>query len=73
MKKLFKYKKYTEPGDRPEEAVTFEAQRPRVVCGWCDILIRPGNAPESHGICSDCLKHQLEFVKKMEPFELASR
>ena len=66
MKKVFKYAANAENG--VIDLVNFEASEPRVVCGWCDEIIRPGAGPESHGICSDCLKEQLAFVKEMEPF-----
>lgn len=26
----------------------------RVVCAWCDIVIKDGEEPASHGICARC-------------------
>jgi hypothetical protein len=28
---------------------------PRVLCAWCNRILREGVAPASHGICPSCL------------------
>lgn len=25
-----------------------------VICAWCDLTMRPGTLPASHGICDTC-------------------
>ena len=71
MKKVFKYAAGAD--HNVIDLVNFEANEPRVICGWCDELIRPGAGPESHGICSSCLKEQLAYVKDMAPFDPEQR
>ena len=31
------------------------AANPRVLCAWCNRILREGIAPASHGICPACL------------------
>lgn len=33
---------------------------PRLICAWCDRVLREGSEPASHGICEDCL---VQFAK----------
>lgn len=31
-----------------------EKYLPKVICGWCNTLMRDGILPASHGMCADC-------------------
>lgn len=35
---------------------------PRVECAWCGVLLREGDEPVSHGICSPC--REKHFTRK---------
>jgi len=28
--------------------------RAKVICAWCDVVLRPGTLPVSHGLCETC-------------------
>ena len=36
---------------RPDDKVR---HLPRLMCAWCQVELRPGSEPTSHGICPDC-------------------
>lgn len=40
----------------------------KLVCSWCDVVIREGAEPESHGICPACADKMREDhdMKKRE-------
>lgn len=38
----------------------------KVVCAWCDTVIKDGEGPVSHGLCPDCEKEQHEELEKFK-------
>ncbi len=38
----------------------------RVVCAWCDVLLRNGRLPASHGMCPSCSRRFSEAVVDVE-------
>jgi hypothetical protein len=38
---------------------------PRLICGWCQRVLREGSEPVSHGICEAC--RDVHFPKKPTP------
>ena len=32
---------------------------PRLMCAWCDEVLREGKPPVSHGICEPCAEREL--------------
>lgn len=41
----------------PVTSITIVPVRPaphKVICSWCDVVIREGVLPVSHGICPGC-------------------
>ena len=42
----------------------------RIICAWCDKDLGPYNGEgDTHGICADCLKKQLDSIKLDEEDE----
>ena len=39
-----------------------QPNKPRVVCAWCKVLLRPGFGPESHGICPHCADDRFKLT-----------
>jgi len=39
-----------------------ESDSLKVICAWCERIIRSGPGPVSHGVCDSCLPHVLAEV-----------
>lgn len=46
-----------------------QPNKPRVVCGWCKTLLRPGLGPENHGICPHCVADRFKLALIAVPSE----
>ena len=34
----------------------------KLICAWCQTLIKDGEEPASHGICEECYQHQITML-----------
>lgn len=37
---------------------------PRIICSWCQRLIRDGTLPASHGICAPCAREHFPTTRR---------
>ncbi len=50
-----------------------ESSRLKVICAWCERIIRSGPGPVSHGVCDSCLPKVLaEVLQRTDPTSDAS-
>jgi hypothetical protein len=40
----------------------------KTVCGWCGLIMKAGEKPVSHGICSECLKKPEKEIDEKSKF-----
>jgi uncharacterized CHY-type Zn-finger protein len=51
-----------ELADHPLPARLEEANRQRVICAWCEVVLEDGIEPMSHGMCPSCREAFLAMI-----------
>ncbi len=45
----------------------------KVVCAWCDVVLKAGHGPVSHGLCRPCFRRLEAAMDSNQPQALTRR